>query len=663
MARLLVQLKLRLLRNALRSSTSAKVSFIVSTIFAGLVAVGTFVGLAVLRGQGASVDLTTVVFTVFAFGWLILPLLVFGLDGTLDPATLALYPLRTRPLAVGLLAASATGAWPLANVVGLLGVTVGLASGAPGLLIALLAVLLEVLFCITLARFVTTGLAGLLRSRRGKDLAAFLVIPIFALYEAFTQVVPKLTAEGKLTAASFAGIDAWLRWLPPGLAAHAIQDASNGHPGTALLRLALLAAVIVVLGWLWIGSLGRALVTVDTTTQSSAVRGAALPFARYGLRGTVAARFWIYQRREPLSLIYWGITAVIMVAVSVSTILTPRYLGPLLASAGFGAAFVGVFHANSIGMSGPGFGLEVMALTGRRALRAYFSGQNIALGMIAVPLLTLISFGLAAVARHPADGFLGMAVDLAGIGAGLALSNIFTVTLPYPVEKRAGSPTPRAVSGYMGQALGGTLGSLLGTGWRLPRYWSPRCSPARIRRRSGCRCSCCAPPGTASRWPGPACGSPPARPSRGCRSSTRSPPAASCNRIRTKTPPARCLSCRFSACEARLSTTRTHRSVSGFKRRACALPWHPETAPAQPVPPPDAGGPHKPARQPATHRPPPRHQRGSEPPPATAAQPRQFSRRYRVTWATDDFAEATASSRRSASYTLWLRVSMAMPSL
>ena len=136
MARLLVQLKLRLLRNALRSSTQAKVAFVISTIVAGLVAVGTFAGLAALRGNSASVDLTTVVFTLFAFGWLILPLLAFGLDGTLDPATLALYPLRTRPLAVGLLAASATGAWPLANLVGLLGVTVGLARGGFGLLVA-----------------------------------------------------------------------------------------------------------------------------------------------------------------------------------------------------------------------------------------------------------------------------------------------------------------------------------------------------------------------------------------------------------------------------------------------------------------------------------------------------------------------------------------------
>ena len=464
MARLLVELKLRLLRNALRSSSRAKASFLLSTAFAGLVAIGTFTGLALLRGQGTSVDVTAVVFTLFAFGWLILPLLAFGLDGTLDPATLAPFPLRTRPLAVGLLAASATGAWPLANVVGLLGVTVGLAGGPLGLLIALVAVLLEVLFCITLARFVTTSMAGLLRSRRGKDFAAFLFIPIFALYETFTQVVPRLAATGKLTTSSFSGVDAWLRWLPPGLAAHAIQDASAGRPGVALARLALLAAVIVVLGWLWIRSLGRALVTADTSTQSSRVRGRPLPLARYGLRGTVAARFWLYQRREPYSLIYWGITAVIMVVVAFRLVLSPDWFGGLLASGAAGGAFVGSFHSNAIGWSGPGFGLEAAALNGRRALRAYFSGQNIALGAIAVPLVTAVCFGLAAVAKHPIDGFAAMAVGLAGIGAGLALANLFTVTMAYPMEKRGGTPMPRAASGHNGQAAGSQLIILLCVG-------------------------------------------------------------------------------------------------------------------------------------------------------------------------------------------------------
>src|SRR6516225_6866767 len=158
MARLLVELKLRMVANALRSSTAAKVSFVVSTTFAVLVAIGTFWLLAQLRFLSASVDLTTVIFSIFAIGWLIGPILSFGLDGTLDPATMALYPLRARSLVVGLLAASAAGAWPAANVLGLLGVTVGLARGV-GVLVAFIAVVLQVLFCIVLARFVITSMA------------------------------------------------------------------------------------------------------------------------------------------------------------------------------------------------------------------------------------------------------------------------------------------------------------------------------------------------------------------------------------------------------------------------------------------------------------------------------------------------------------------------
>jgi ABC-2 type transport system permease protein len=465
MARLLVQLKLRLLRNALRASIAAKVSFVISTVLACLLAAGTFAVLASFRGQAIAVNLTAVIFTVFAFGWLIVPIFAFGLDGTLDPATLALYPLRTRPLATGLLAASATGAWPLANVIGLLGVTVGLASGVLGELVAVVAVLLQVLFCITLARFVTTSMARLLRSRRGKDFAALLIIPIVALYEIFTQLVPRAAAQGTLTTRSFTGFDSWIRWLPPGLAAHAIQDASDGQAGIALLRLALLAAVIAVLGWLWIRSLSRALVTADTSTQSSRVRSSALPFARYGLRGAVAARFWIYQRREPLSLVYWGMTAVIMAAVSVSAFVgQQRSPNVLLAGAALGAAFVGAFHANSVGFTGPPFVVEATALTGRRQLRSYFSGQDLALTVIAAPLLIVIVFILAIADRRPEYGFGGTAVALAGLGAALAMSNIFSVVLPYPMAKRAGNPLPQAAQGYTVYGLGGVFGTLITVG-------------------------------------------------------------------------------------------------------------------------------------------------------------------------------------------------------
>jgi len=462
MARLLVQLKLRLLANALRSSSRAKASFITSTAFAVLTAIGMFALLASLHGQSSAVDLTSAIFTIFAFGWLILPLLAFGLDSTLDPATMALYPLRTRPLATGLLAASATGAWPAANVIGLLGVLIGLARGF-GILIALVAVPLQVLFCITLARLVTTSMAGLLRSRRGKDLAAFLFIPIIAGYEFFTQVVPKLAATGSLTTASFNGSDGWIRWLPPGMAAHAIQDASDGHIGLALLRLAALAAVIVVLGWLWIRSLSRALVSPDSSTRSSQVRAAALPLARFGLRGAVAARFWIYQRREPISLVYWGMTAVITVAASISSIIGPKHHPAVtFLSAVLGAAIIGLFHANAVGSTGPSFVLEATALNDRAAMRAYLSGQNIVLAVIGAPLLIVLTFGLGIAAGFPTFGFETMPVGLAALGAALALSNIITVTGAYPMAKRVGTPIYTSAPGYGSSRVAASIGTMFG---------------------------------------------------------------------------------------------------------------------------------------------------------------------------------------------------------
>ena len=323
--------------------------------------------------------------------------------------------------------------------------------------------LMQVAIIVVMARFVTTSMAGLLRSRRGKDLAVFLIIPIIAGYEFLTQVVPRLAATGKLTTTSFTGSDAWLRWLPPGLAAHAIQDASDGHPGAALLRLALLASVIVVLGWLWIRSLSRALVTPDSSTQSSQVRAAALPFARYGLRGAVAARFWIYQRREPISLVYWGMTAVITAAASVGAIVAPqRHPGVTFLSAVLGAAFIGLFHANMVGSTGPSFVMEATALTGRNALRAYLSGQNVVLAVIGIPLLIALTFGLGAAAGFPAFGFETMPVALAALGAALALSNIITVTGAYPMVKRIGTPIYTSAPGYGSSRVAATIGTLFG---------------------------------------------------------------------------------------------------------------------------------------------------------------------------------------------------------
>jgi ABC-2 type transport system permease protein len=331
-------------------------------------------------------------------------------------------------------------------------------------LIAVIAALLQVAFCLVLARLVTTALAGLMRSRRGRDLAALAVIPIFVLYEVFAQVLPRAIGHHELTAASFADVDRWLRWLPPGLAAHAVQDASTGHAGTAVLRLLLVAASVVVLGWLWARALSHALETADSSTQSAAVKGGALPFGhRGGLAGTVAARSLAYQRRDPTSMVAWGLTVIIMVVASIGSLRGKNPEAGVLVCALFGGAFAGSLRGDLFGMAGPGFYLDALALSDRRALRSWFAGQSAAVASIAVPLVLVVPLIVAIVSGHPVNGLLSMGLGLAATGASLGLADFFSSTLPYPAEQRAGSPIPRQIDGFALQAVGARLGGVIGT--------------------------------------------------------------------------------------------------------------------------------------------------------------------------------------------------------
>ena len=60
----------------------------------------------------------------------------------------------------------------------------------------------------------------------------------------------------------------------------------------------------------------------------------------------------------------------------------------------------------------------------------------------------------------------GLSLALAHVSTSgrLALANLFTVAMAYPVEKRGGIPIPRATSGHNGQAAGSQLLTLLGVG-------------------------------------------------------------------------------------------------------------------------------------------------------------------------------------------------------
>jgi hypothetical protein len=55
------------------------------------------------------------------------------------------------------------------------------------------------------------------------------------------------------------------------------------------------------------------------------------------------------------------------------------------------------------------------------------------------------------------------------VGATLAMGNIFTVALAYPMQKRAGNPMPQPSQGYNGYAIAAVFGTLASSpGGRAP---------------------------------------------------------------------------------------------------------------------------------------------------------------------------------------------------
>ena len=92
-------LKWRLVTSRLRATSGGKragliVLFVVLVVLLGLLAVG----IAALRQVPTiAVPMLISIFTLQLVGWVLTPLVAFGVDETVDPARFALLPIRRRP--------------------------------------------------------------------------------------------------------------------------------------------------------------------------------------------------------------------------------------------------------------------------------------------------------------------------------------------------------------------------------------------------------------------------------------------------------------------------------------------------------------------------------------------------------------------------------------
>jgi ABC-2 type transport system permease protein len=376
----------------------------------------------------------TVLFAALAVGWVLLPILLFGVDELLDPSRLALFPLTGRQLTVGLLASSAVGIPPVATFVALLGTFPGFVHGASAVPFVAAAVVLQLVTCLVLSRAVTTALSGLLRSRRGRDATSV----ILALTAASIGLVgpPIALAVTRLDSSAGRALQTVSRYSPLGAAGGAVAAAGTGDLAAAAGQLALCCCYVAAAAVWWQRSLRAAITSVEAHGSRRRTGAAAdlrprwtRPILPRSAIGAVAAKDLHYLWRDPMRrtalLSTLGPAAIGLFSGVSSGGGDPRSVLFAMVT----ATMLSLISLNQFGLDGAAYWMNIVAGPDpRRDL----VGKNLAVALVALPATAVVASILAAFTGGWVYVPLAVAGGCAGCGATLGVGNVVSVRSPAP---------------------------------------------------------------------------------------------------------------------------------------------------------------------------------------------------------------------------------------
>ncbi|MET7707153.1 ABC transporter permease [Micromonospora sp. NPDC005413] len=478
-ARHFVRLKLRVMGNSFRGQGWRIALFIGGVLFGlwfaasgfflfaapGLTDNGRYAVLVAAAGGG-----------LLVLGWLLLPLVFFGVDETLDPARFALLPLPRRTLVTGLFAAALVSVPVLAVLIASSGLvlTSWVLGGWSAGLVALFGVLGGLLLCVAASRAVTSAFATMLRSRRVRDLAAVLLAVTAALLgplQVFGLAALRETDWTRLT-----GVATVIGWTPLGAPWTAGIDLAQGRVWAAPVKLLITVVTIgALLAW-WSRSLESAMVGAASSGKAPAQRGViggavAQLFPRvagwarrdrFGALVAREARYWWRDARRRANLITIAVVGIfipVMINLGGSSFAVEDGQGftmgagdssPVLVT--LSMIFVGVLAsvtlANQFGFDGSAYAANVVAgVPGRVELRARMT----AFSLYVLPMLAFVAVVLAVVLGRP--GWIGLTAGslAATYGAGLAVNSFVSVLGAYSLPETS---NPFAMNSGAGLAKG-----------------------------------------------------------------------------------------------------------------------------------------------------------------------------------------------------------------
>ncbi|WDZ85924.1 ABC transporter permease [Micromonospora cathayae] len=455
-ARHFVRLKLRVMGNNLRGK-GWRVGLFVTGLVVALWFAATGFFLFALPGLADEPDFAVLAAGfgggLLVLGWLLLPLVFFGVDETLDPARFALLPLSRRTLVVGLFAAATVSVPVLAALLATTGLVVTawrLGGWAAGL-VEVVGVVGGLLLCIAASRAITSAFATMLRSRRVRDLAAVLLAVLAALLGP-VQIAVVAAAE-RADWDRLADAARVVGWTPFGAPWTVGLDVAEGRAWAVPVKLAITALTVLALLVWWSRSLESAMVGAASSGPAKERSGpSGTPVAqlfpravgwlrrdRFGALVARECRYWWRDARRRANLITIGVVGMFLpVMVNLGGFNPTEGSGfqtsPLVISLSllFVGSLASLTLANQFGFDGSAYAANVVAgVPGRLELQARMA----AFSVYVVPILLGISVVVVLVVGEP--GWLGLAAGtlIGTYGVGLAVNSFVSVLGAYALPE------------------------------------------------------------------------------------------------------------------------------------------------------------------------------------------------------------------------------------
>ncbi len=401
-------------------------------------------------------ELLLVVLGVLWTLWAVSPFLSFGLNQGLDPDRLQPYPVPAGELMAGLALAALLDPWSVPVLLFLVAAAAGWINSVAAAPFVLAALLLAYLHQVALTQVLVNAFAGVLRSRRFRDVVVFLTALLGTGFWLLQQAaVARLGLVRSLDQLVTLGAGEFWRWLPPGWAAAAIRAASAGRPDLAAGWLGALLLGLLLLGWLWV-RLVRRLGEVAPGGGSAPAPATAAEARGLGWLGgrvwAVAAKdlraFW----RDPAQRAQF-VTSLGQLVWLVAPFVIQGGVQRSLALAPLLIVLVPIWTARDLASNT--FGWERGGLATLFALPVPPSrillGKNLAVALIALAEAGLIATAVGLVAGELLP--VAAAAFPALLLATLATGNVLAVTVPRPVHDRMRRPNSNSGAEGCAQAM------------------------------------------------------------------------------------------------------------------------------------------------------------------------------------------------------------------